>query len=69
MKRTEAVKNIMIYLLQPEDSTETGGNITSYDSFLLLSRMPWLGVVKGIFWTIAAILLPMVFCMFLFWQA
>jgi len=69
MNRTDILKNILIYLLSPEDTTDSAGDKVPCNWLLLQAKWPWLGRVKGVFWTIAAIFCPLILCMMLSWNA
>lgn len=58
MKRIEILTGMICYLLQPEDTTDTGRSRMSADCLYLQKQFPWLGVLKSIFWIMAAIIVP-----------
>ena len=60
MRRTETLKNILLYLLLPEDTTEAGYRGDSLDvSPALSGRQTWLGPLKTVFWLMMAVAGPM----------
>ncbi|EKD39061.1 MAG: hypothetical protein ACD_75C00519G0006 [uncultured bacterium] len=60
MRRTETLKNILLYLLLPEDTTEAGCYGNSLDINPALSeRQTWLGPLKTVFWLMMAVAGPM----------
>ena len=60
MRRTTIIKDILLYLFMPEDTTETGRDIAQ--SPLLASRQYWLGPLKTVLWTIVAVVGPLLLC-------
>jgi len=54
------MKDILLYLVMPEDTTEAGGDIAQ--SQLLAPRQYWLGPLKTVLWTIVAVVGPLLLC-------
>lgn len=60
MRRTETLRNILLYLLLPEDTTEAGCCGDSLDvNPALFERQTWLGPLKTVFWVMMAVAGPM----------
>lgn len=58
MNRRTQIGNILIYILQTEDtSTDSAGNYLSSRP-QSESSVIWMGIVKAIFWTSIAIIVP-----------
>lgn len=62
MKRTNLLKNIMLYLLMPEDTTETGYGNNRLQNSSLSHNLNWLGPLKTGFWVAIAIAGPLLLC-------
>lgn len=62
MKRTNLLKNIMWYMLMPEDSTETGYGDNHLQNSTLSRKLSWLGLLKTVFWVVIAIAGPLLIC-------
>jgi hypothetical protein len=64
MKRTNLL-NIMLYLLMPEDTTETGYGDNLLQNSSLSPKLNWLGPLKTVFWVVIAIVGPLLLCILL----
>lgn len=62
MKQTNLLKNIMLYLLMPEDTTETGYGDNRLQNSLLSRNLNWLGPLKTVFWVVIAVVGPLLLC-------
>jgi hypothetical protein len=62
MKRTNLLKNIMLYILMPEDTTEAGYRDNLTQNLELSGRLTWLGPLKTVFWVILAVAGPLLLC-------
>jgi hypothetical protein len=62
MKKTNLVKNIMLYLLMPEDTTEIGYGNNRLQNSSLSCKLKWLGPLKTVFWVVIAIAGPLLLC-------
>lgn len=62
MKRTNLLKNIMLYMLMPEDSTETGYGDNRLQNSPMFRKLSWLGLLKTIFWVVIAIAGSLMIC-------
>jgi hypothetical protein len=61
-KRTEILKDILLYVCMPEDTTEAGCHNSLIERPVLSSRRCWLGPLKTVVWTVAAVGGPLLFC-------
>ncbi len=60
MKSINDIKNILKYLLSPEDTTEKDDeNLYLTRNPALVQRNIWMGLLKALFWAIVAIALPL----------
>jgi hypothetical protein len=62
MKRTNLLKNILLYLLMPEDTTEAGYRNNLTQNSELSGKLTWLGPLKTVLWVILAITGPLLLC-------
>jgi hypothetical protein len=62
MKRTNILKNILLYLLMPEDTTEAGSSDTFLQNQVVSRELTWLGPLKTVFWVIIAVAGPLLLC-------
>ncbi len=62
MTRKELLKSIMLYLLTPEDTTETGCYAPLIENVGLSERRAWLGPLKTVIWVVTAIAGPLSLC-------
>ena len=62
MRRTTIMKDILLYLVMPEDTTEAGRDIAQGPE--LAMRQYWLGPLKTVLWTIVAVAGPLLLCTF-----
>lgn len=62
MDRTKLFKDILLYFILPEDTTEAGGGVDPLVQSTLAGRRIWLGPVKTIMWTAAAVAAPLLLC-------
>jgi hypothetical protein len=62
MKRTHLIKNILLYLLLPEDTTEAGYRNNLTQNSELSGKLTWLGPLKTVFWVILAVAVPLLLC-------
>lgn len=58
MGRMGIVKDILLYFILPEDSTEAGGGVGLLAKWSLLGRQAWLGPLKTLMWTGVAVAAP-----------
>ena len=63
MQNNTMIKDILLYLLRPEDTTEAGGEYLGQT--LPLARQHWLGPLKAVFWSGVAVAGPLLFCLLL----
>lgn len=61
-KRTEILKDILLYVVIPEDTTEAGCHNNLIERPVLSTRRSWLGPLKTVVWTVAAVFGPLLFC-------
>ncbi len=62
MTRTKTLKNIMLYLLMPEDTTETGYGDNRLQNTSLSRKLNWFGPLKIIFRVVIVIAGPLLLC-------
>jgi hypothetical protein len=62
MKRINILKNILLYLFLPEDTTEAGYRNNLTQNSELPGRLTWLGPLKTVFWVILAVAGPLLLC-------
>ncbi|KJR96838.1 MAG: hypothetical protein VR65_26630 [Desulfobulbaceae bacterium BRH_c16a] len=62
MRRTEILKYILLYFFMPEDTTEAGCRDNLIENPALYLRQSWLGPLKTVVWTVAAVIGPLLFC-------
>lgn len=56
---TETMKDILYYLLSPEDTTEAGRGLAQGRA---LAMRQWLGPLKTALWTAVAVIGPLLLC-------
>lgn len=62
MRQMTIIKDILLYLVMPEDTTEAGGGELGRS---LPPAASWLGPLKAVFWSIVAVAGPVLFCLLL----
>lgn len=54
------MKDILLYLFMPEDTTEAGRDLVQGPELAL--RQYWLGPLKAVLWTVVAVAGPLMLC-------
>lgn len=57
--QSETMKEILLYLVLPEDTTETGRDL---DESPAISARQWLGPLKTVLWMVVAVTGPLLLC-------
>ncbi len=60
--RKKIMKDILLYLIMPEDSTEARVEMTVNPA--LVMKHSWLGPLKTIIWTVVAVAVPLLLLAF-----
>lgn len=62
MRPTTIIKDILLYLFMPEDTTEAGRELAQGPEIAM--RQGWLGPLKAVIWTVVAVAGPVLLCAF-----